>query len=113
MHFYGENSQFVVYLILLFLGFTTINLKFVLICFMKEPSFGLLFDIDGVLLRGKKLIPAAKNAFLRLSDENGKLRVPTVFVTNAGNASAKTKSEQLSELLNVKVLSLAFKYLKN
>ncbi|KAK1143465.1 haloacid dehalogenase-like hydrolase domain-containing 5 [Acipenser oxyrinchus oxyrinchus] len=28
-----------------------------------QPAFGLLFDIDGVLVRGKTPIPAAKKAF--------------------------------------------------
>nr|CAB3229627.1 cat eye syndrome critical region protein 5 [Phallusia mammillata] len=73
---------------------------------VKEPNFGLLFDIDGVLIRGKKAIPAAKKAFKqKLVNKDGKFRVPTVFVTNAGNALAQTKAEQLSTLLEVEITS--------
>ena len=51
-------------------------------------------------MRGKKPIQAAKEAFKRLTDSEGKFRVPMVFVTNAGNALAQTKAEQLSDILN-------------
>jgi len=55
------------------------------------------------LIRGKKPIPAAKAAFQKLVDQTGKFRVPTIFVTNAGNALARTKAEQLSDALEVEV----------
>ena len=33
-------------------------------CFLKKPpEFGLLVDIDGVIVRGNKLIPGSKEAF--------------------------------------------------
>ncbi|KAJ8386893.1 hypothetical protein AAFF_G00164900 [Aldrovandia affinis] len=67
------------------------------------PSFGLLFDIDGVLVRGRTPIPAAKHCFRNLVDRKGKYRVPVVFVTNAGNCIRQTKAEQLSHLLEVEV----------
>ncbi|XP_066525600.1 haloacid dehalogenase-like hydrolase domain-containing 5 [Hoplias malabaricus] len=66
-------------------------------------SFGLLFDIDGVLVRGKTPIPAAKQCFRKLVDGNGKYKVPVVFVTNAGNCVRQIKAEQLSHLLEVEV----------
>ncbi|KAL4640767.1 hypothetical protein GN956_G11623 [Arapaima gigas] len=66
-------------------------------------SFGLLFDIDGVLVRGRIPIPAAKQCFSHLVDENGKYQVPVVFVTNAGNCMRQTKAEQLSRWLEVEV----------
>ncbi|XP_039262983.2 haloacid dehalogenase-like hydrolase domain-containing 5 [Styela clava] len=69
----------------------------------QDIHFGLLFDIDGVVLRGKKPIPAAQDAFKKIVNNKGKFRVPVVFVTNAGNALRKCKAEQLSEALNVKV----------
>lgn len=65
--------------------------------------FGLLFDIDGVLVRGKTPIPAAKECFRKLVDHNGKYKVPVVFVTNAGNCMRQTKAEHLSELLETEV----------
>uniref|UniRef100_A0AAY4B4M0 Haloacid dehalogenase-like hydrolase domain-containing 5 n=1 Tax=Denticeps clupeoides TaxID=299321 RepID=A0AAY4B4M0_9TELE len=68
-----------------------------------HASFGLLFDIDGVLLRGRTPIPAAKQCFRNLVDKNGKYKVPVVFVTNAGNSLRQSKAEQLSHLLEVEV----------
>ncbi|XP_074533798.1 haloacid dehalogenase-like hydrolase domain-containing 5 isoform X1 [Halichoeres trimaculatus] len=66
-------------------------------------SFGLLFDIDGVLVRGRTPIPAAKQCFRNLVDSNGKYKMPVVFVTNAGNCMRQTKAEHLSHLLDVEV----------
>ena len=42
-------------------------------------------------------------AVLRLVDNAGNFRVPTVFVTNAGNTLRKKKAEQLSTWLGVEV----------
>ena len=68
-----------------------------------QPSFGLLFDIDGVLVRGRMPIPAAKKAFEKLVDSQGQFAVPVVFVTNAGNCLRQTKADQLSHILGVPV----------
>ncbi|XP_061891711.1 haloacid dehalogenase-like hydrolase domain-containing 5 [Entelurus aequoreus] len=68
-----------------------------------QASFGLLFDIDGVLVRGGTPIPAAKQCFRNLVDRQGKYKVPVVFVTNAGNCMRQTKAEHLSHLLDVEV----------
>ncbi|KAJ7997620.1 hypothetical protein DPEC_G00214020 [Dallia pectoralis] len=65
--------------------------------------FGLLFDIDGVLVRGRTPIPAAKQIFRNLVDRKGRYKVPVVFVTNAGNSLRQTKAEQLSHQLEVEV----------
>ncbi|VDD79915.1 unnamed protein product [Mesocestoides corti] len=66
----------------------------------KEPNFGLLFDIDGVLLRGSTPIPEAILAMDLLKGRNGKLRVPIAFVTNAcGDAQAKV--DQLSSIFKI------------
>ncbi|XP_053111442.1 haloacid dehalogenase-like hydrolase domain-containing 5 isoform X2 [Hemicordylus capensis] len=67
------------------------------------PSFGFLFDIDGVLLRGQQVIPAAKKAFQKLTDSKGRFHVPVAFVTNAGNCSRDNKAEELSGALGFKV----------
>lgn len=69
-------------------------------------SFGLLFDIDGVLVRGRTPIPAAKQCFRNLVDSNGKYKVPVVFVTNAGNCMRQAKAEHLSHMLDVEVKSM-------
>ncbi|XP_028854119.1 haloacid dehalogenase-like hydrolase domain-containing 5 [Denticeps clupeoides] len=68
-----------------------------------QPDFGLLFDIDGVLVRGKTPIPAAKKAFQKLVDSNGQFVVPVVFVTNAGNCLRQKKADQLSHILGVSI----------
>ncbi|VUZ54207.1 unnamed protein product [Hymenolepis diminuta] len=66
----------------------------------REPSFGLLFDIDGVLLRGSTPIPEALVAMDLLKGRNGKLRVPIAFVTNACG-DIKSKAEQLSSIFKI------------
>ncbi|NXL49611.1 HDHD5 hydrolase, partial [Podilymbus podiceps] len=67
------------------------------------PSFGFLFDIDGVLVRGKTPIAAAKTAFQKLVNSQGQFLVPVVFVTNAGNCLRQKKADQLSHLLGVPI----------
>ncbi|KFO30592.1 Cat eye syndrome critical region protein 5 like protein [Fukomys damarensis] len=69
----------------------------------SPPTFGFLLDIDGVLVRGHKVIPAALEAFHRLTNTQGQLRVPVVFVTNAGNILQHRKAQELSDLLGCKV----------
>ncbi|XP_010900633.1 haloacid dehalogenase-like hydrolase domain-containing 5 [Esox lucius] len=68
-----------------------------------QPRFGLLFDIDGVLVRGKMPIPAAKKTFQKLVNSQGQFVVPVVFVTNAGNCMRQTKADQLSHILGVPI----------
>ena len=68
-----------------------------------DTSFGLLFDIDGVIVRGHKLLPTAREAFRLLTNEEGKFWVPTIFVTNAGNSLRENKAKQLSDWLDVEV----------
>ncbi|NWY67441.1 HDHD5 hydrolase, partial [Erithacus rubecula] len=67
------------------------------------PSFGFLFDIDGVLVRGRTPIPAARTAFQKLLNPQGQFLVPVVFVTNAGNCLRQKKADQLSHLLGVPI----------
>ncbi|XP_051011217.1 haloacid dehalogenase-like hydrolase domain-containing 5 [Acomys russatus] len=69
----------------------------------SPPTFGFLFDIDGVLVRGHRVIPAALEAFSKLVNSQGQLRVPVVFVTNAGNILQQGKAKDLSALLGCKV----------
>lgn len=70
---------------------------------VSQPEFGLLFDIDGVIVRGKKVIKSVPESFQKLVDKNGTFRVPTVFVTNAGNALRHERANQLTDWLGVKV----------
>jgi len=69
-----------------------------------SPSFGIMFDIDGVIVRGKNVLPNAPDAFHLLVDETkASWRVPTIFVTNAGNTLRQEKADKLSEWLGVPV----------
>jgi ribonucleotide monophosphatase NagD (HAD superfamily) len=79
------------------------NIDFVFI-FVK-PQFGLLFDIDGVLTRGRKLLPYTRDAFRKLVTTSGQFRIPTVFVTNAGNELRSSKAAKLSQILGIPVNS--------
>ena len=68
-----------------------------------DVEFGFLFDIDGVIVRGREVLPFAPDAFRKLIDGAGRFRVPTVFVTNAGNRMRRSKAEQLSNWLGIDV----------
>uniref|UniRef100_A0A665XAT6 Haloacid dehalogenase like hydrolase domain containing 5 n=1 Tax=Echeneis naucrates TaxID=173247 RepID=A0A665XAT6_ECHNA len=65
---------------------------------------GILFDVDGVLLRGGSVIPAAQRAFQKLLDKNNNFLFPVVFVTNASSCQRHQKAQQLSHLLDVQVV---------
>lgn len=69
----------------------------------KLPTFGLIFDIDGVLARGERVIPGVPEVFNKCIVKKGKFCIPTVFLTNASNYLTQDKAKQLSELLNIKV----------
>ncbi|KAM6215710.1 haloacid dehalogenase-like hydrolase domain-containing 5 [Rhynchocyon petersi] len=69
----------------------------------SPPTFGFLLDIDGVLVRGHRVIPAALEAFHKLVNSQGELKVPVVFVTNAGNILQHSKAQELSSLFGFKV----------
>uniref|UniRef100_A0A3P8WYY5 Haloacid dehalogenase like hydrolase domain containing 5 n=1 Tax=Cynoglossus semilaevis TaxID=244447 RepID=A0A3P8WYY5_CYNSE len=64
---------------------------------------GFLFDVDGVLLRGGSVIPAAQRALRKLLDRNDRFLFPVVFVTNAGSCQRHHKAQQLSHLFNVQI----------
>ncbi|XP_033357123.1 haloacid dehalogenase-like hydrolase domain-containing 5 [Bombus vosnesenskii] len=69
----------------------------------SKPKFGLLFDIDGVIVRGKNVLPPVPEAFKQLTGKDGKFRVPTVFVTNSGNALRSQKAADLSKWIGIEV----------
>jgi len=71
-------------------------------------SYGVVLDIDGVLLRGGSQIPGAKEALKQLSSshllQNKAERVPYIVMTNGGGVTEHTKAKQLSEAFPGKVL---------
>jgi len=63
-----------------------------------------MFDIDGVIVRGKTVLPSAPEAFSLLWDRDSRRwRVPTIFVTNAGNTLRKEKADKLTNWLDVPI----------
>ncbi|XP_034442542.1 haloacid dehalogenase-like hydrolase domain-containing 5 [Hippoglossus hippoglossus] len=73
-------------------------------CMSTSRQAGVLLDVDGVLLRGGSVIPAAQRAFRKLLDQNKNFLFPVVFVTNAGSCQRHHKAQQLSHLLDVKIV---------
>lgn len=64
------------------------------------PAF--VFDIDGVLLRGSKPIPKARDTLLMLN----KSKIPFILLTNGGGVSEKKRVEFLSDRLDVEISPL-------
>ena len=64
---------------------------------------GVVFDIDGVLQRGKAPVPGAAEALRKLR----RARVPHVFVTNNGGRLESHKCEQLNAVLGEQVCTPA------
>eukprot|EP00457_Paulinella_chromatophora_P007223 gb/GEZN01007244.1/.p1 GENE.gb/GEZN01007244.1/~~gb/GEZN01007244.1/.p1 ORF type:complete len:383 (-),score=45.25 gb/GEZN01007244.1/:291-1439(-) len=69
--------------------------------------FGIAFDVDGVLIRGREVIRAAPGAVRRVfpkarggSSQQG---YPCVFLTNGGGCTEVHKAKQLSEWMQVDV----------
>ena len=62
-------------------------------------AFGVVFDIDGVLLRGKEVIPGARNAIASLRRAD----VPIAVLTNGGGVLEQEKAMQLSQLLGTEI----------
>uniref|UniRef100_A0A8C6SN96 Haloacid dehalogenase-like hydrolase domain-containing 5 n=1 Tax=Neogobius melanostomus TaxID=47308 RepID=A0A8C6SN96_9GOBI len=71
---------------------------------------GLLLDVDGVLVRGRSVLPAARRAFKKLQLPNKDFLFPLVFVTNAGSCLREQRANQLSELLHVKPSQVVLSY---
>lgn len=78
---------------------------------VTEPEwrhpFGIAFDIDGVLLRGRDPIGRSREALLGLFQkrQNSLIpKVPHVFLTNGGGGTEFSKAKELSEILKIPVL---------
>lgn len=75
----------------------------------SSSTAGIAFDIDGVLLRGKQLIPQATEALHRISPVNmgGKAKeddiIPYMFLTNGGGVIEAEKARELSEWFKLSV----------
>eukprot|EP00904_Undaria_pinnatifida_P009049 jgi/Undpi1/5274/HiC_scaffold_2.g00555.m1 len=67
-------------------------------CAMRS-SFAMAFDIDGVLVRGRDVLPGARDSLRALEDAG----VPFVFVTNGGGCTEESKAKELTKKLGVDV----------
>ncbi|KAI7830326.1 HAD-like domain-containing protein [Gamsiella multidivaricata] len=65
----------------------------------KTAPFNIVFDIDGVLIKGKQVIPQTRRALELLWENN----VPYIFLTNGGGVPESEKAEELSKKLGVPV----------
>ncbi|OWZ20574.1 HAD hydrolase protein [Phytophthora megakarya] len=65
----------------------------------SAPSFGIAFDIDGVLIRGGHELPKAKRVLESLRSNN----VPHIFLTNGGGCMEEDKAKNLSKVLDLTI----------
>ncbi|KAK6228123.1 hypothetical protein SCA6_000463 [Theobroma cacao] len=70
----------------------------------KRCNFGIAFDIDGVILRGRVPTGGSPQALRRLYGDSGELKVPYLFLTNGGGVPETKRAKELSELLGVNIL---------
>jgi len=67
-------------------------------------KFAFAFDIDGVLIRGGKVIPEALEAMKMLNGDNQYgIKIPYIFVTNGGGKTEAERCLQLSNQLQIEV----------
>ncbi|KAF1859492.1 hypothetical protein Lal_00010076 [Lupinus albus] len=69
----------------------------------SKHSFGIAFDIDGVILLGNTPVGGSPSALSRLYDAAGKLRIPYVFLTNGGGFPEAKRAFELSQLLGINI----------
>ncbi|RCH85863.1 hypothetical protein CU098_003770, partial [Rhizopus stolonifer] len=71
---------------------------------ISKPNYAFAFDIDGVLIKGKRRIPEATRALKLLNGDNASnRRIPFVLLTNGGGVSEEEKARQISELVGIKI----------
>ena len=63
--------------------------------FREASSFGFCIDIDGVVMRGNKLLPGVRNAISKLVENH----IPYIFMTNGGGHLEIQRARILSETL--------------
>ncbi|KAF9568087.1 hypothetical protein EC968_003107 [Mortierella alpina] len=66
---------------------------------IPEKHFNVVFDIDGVLIKGKEVLPGTRAALALLKSNN----VPYIFLTNGGGLKEADKAEQLSRKIGVHI----------
>ncbi|KAM3582573.1 hypothetical protein VKS41_005217 [Umbelopsis sp. WA50703] len=71
----------------------------------SHAHFGFALDIDGVLIKGNRVLPQARRALRLLDGENstGK-KIPFVLLTNGGGVTEEQKAAQMSRKLDLDIL---------
>lgn len=64
------------------------------ILFKQNKNIAFVFDIDGVLIRGKKPIPQAKPTLELLNRE----KIPYILMTNGGGVLESRKAEEVAQI---------------
>ncbi|KAJ7078847.1 HAD-like domain-containing protein [Mycena belliarum] len=69
-----------------------------------KPPLAFVFDIDGVLIRGEDVLPAAKRALSILEGNNPfGMRLPYILLTNGGGVSEQQRCEKLTAKLGFEI----------
>lgn len=67
----------------------------------KAQNMAFVFDIDGVLVRGDRLIPEARRALQILNGDNSLgIKIPHIFLTNGGGKFEEDRCAHLTKILN-------------
>ncbi|GJJ76245.1 hypothetical protein EMPS_08604 [Entomortierella parvispora] len=66
---------------------------------IPEANYNVVFDIDGVLIKGSQVLPQTRHALGLLQSNN----VPYIFLTNGGGLKEVDKAEQLSKKIGVHI----------
>lgn len=66
---------------------------------VSSNSFGVVLDIDGVLIHGRRLLSHTIEALQLLYHS----KIPTVFVTNGGGITEELKAEELSQIIGLPI----------
>ncbi|KAF7321495.1 hypothetical protein MKEN_00670300 [Mycena kentingensis (nom. inval.)] len=68
----------------------------------RPPVF--VFDIDGVLIRGPHVLPAAKRALSILEGDNPfRQKIPYILLTNGGGVGERERCQNLTKKLGVQI----------
>ncbi|KAI4368797.1 hypothetical protein MLD38_017311 [Melastoma candidum] len=71
---------------------------------LASSSFGVAFDIDGVILLAHSPVGGSPRALRRLHDDSGRLKIPYVFLTNGGGYPESKRAMELRRVLGVNIL---------
>ncbi|CAH8380777.1 unnamed protein product [Eruca vesicaria subsp. sativa] len=72
----------------------------------RPSSYGIAFDIDGVILLESSPVGGSPGALRRLYDDSGALKIPFLFLTNGGGLPESKRASDMTHLLGVPVSPL-------